>query len=162
MSILEWNLHDINEMLLLMIPVPSPHRLLSTCNMSCMYEKLFSKQRYLFYLRATLRYKCVRQSSEVNLLGNSPKTIHGPLRRELLDDFPTQFFGQLSDKILLFWTTLRFNSCHALTLIILGCPDACEIQYDNSQQFIISSMHILTKINTQQHVNISSSHYLGK
>ena len=42
MSILEWNLHDMNEMHL-MIPVPSPHRLLSTCNMPCMKNNLKNK-----------------------------------------------------------------------------------------------------------------------
>ena len=47
MLILEWNLHDMNEMLLLMIPVPSPHRLLSTCNMPCMKNVSQSKRFFL-------------------------------------------------------------------------------------------------------------------
>ena len=132
---------------------------MSTCLISCLEfsltpshmlmpcMKTVSKKKYLFYLRATLRYKYVGQSSEVNLLVNSPKQFMG------LSDFPTQFFGQLSNKILLFWTTLRFNSCHALTPTILGCPGACEMQYANSQQFMLiyqaciykQKLHITTK-----------------
>ena len=38
----------MNEMLLLMIPVPSPHRLLSTCNMPCMKNNLQTKILVLF------------------------------------------------------------------------------------------------------------------
>ena len=84
---------------------------ISTCPISCLessptlshmlvpYMKIVSKQKYLFYLWATLRYKYVGQSSKVNLLDNSPKTNHGPLRHKLLDDFPKQLFGQFFDKI---------------------------------------------------------------
>ena len=43
--------------------------------MPCM--KTVSKKQYLFYLWATLRYKYVGQSSEVNLLDNSPKQFMG-------------------------------------------------------------------------------------
>ena len=57
------------------------------------------------------------QSSEVNLLGNSPKKFIGPSDVNCWTIFPTQFFGQLSDKIIIFnnftkefivLTTLRF------------------------------------------------------
>ena len=48
MSILEWNLHDMNEMLLLVIPVISPHQLLSICNMPCMKKNLQNKDIVLF------------------------------------------------------------------------------------------------------------------
>ena len=44
--------------------------------MPCM--KTVSKQKYLFYLWATLRYKYAGQSSEMNLLDNSPKQFMGP------------------------------------------------------------------------------------
>ena len=117
MSILEWNLHDMNEMLLLMIPVPSPHRLLLTCNMPCM-KKLFSKQRYLFYLRETFQYKYVGQSSEVNLLGNSPKQFMGLSamncwtisQHNSSENFPIKFycFGQSSDLIHVMHSHLLF------------------------------------------------------
>ena len=85
---------------------------MSTCSISCLESsptpshmfmpcmKIVSKQKYLFYLWASLQYKYVGQSSEVNLLDNSPKQFIGLFRRELLDDFPTQFFGQLSDKMI--------------------------------------------------------------
>ena len=49
MSILEWNLHDMNEMLLLMIPVSSPHRLLSTCNMPCM-KTIFKTKIFVLFV----------------------------------------------------------------------------------------------------------------
>ena len=50
---------------------PTPSHML----MSCM--KIVSKQKCLFYLWATLRYKYVGQSSEVNLLDNSLKQFMG-------------------------------------------------------------------------------------
>ena len=87
---------------------PTPSHML----MSCM--KIVSKQKYLFYLWATLRYKYVGQSSEVNLLDNSPKQFIG------LSDVNCWTISQHNSSNnfpikLLFWTTLRFNSCHALT-----------------------------------------------
>ena len=62
---------------------------MSTCPISCLESsptlshmlvpcmKIVSKQKYLFYLWATLRYKYVGQSFEVNLLDNSPKQFMG-------------------------------------------------------------------------------------
>ena len=64
---------------------PTPSHMLMPC------MKIVSKQKYLFYLWATLRYKYVGQSYEVNLLANSPK----------------QFMG-LSD--VNFWTISQHNS----------------------------------------------------
>ena len=83
-----------------------------TCIVPCM--KIISKQIYLFYLWTTVQYKYVGQSSEVNLLDNSSKqfmdlsdvncwTIS---QHKSSDNFPIK---------LLFLTTLRFISCHALT-----------------------------------------------
>ena len=62
--------------------------------MPCM--KTISKQKYLSYLWATLRYKYIGQSSEVNLLDNSPKQFLGPSdvncwtisQHNSLDNFP--------------------------------------------------------------------------
>ena len=68
---------------------------------------------------------------------NSPKQFMGPSDMNCWTIFPTQFFGQLSNKIIIFnnftkefivWTTLRFIF-HALTLIILGCPGAYGMHY---------------------------------
>ena len=50
---------------------PTPSHMLTSC------MKTVSKQKYLFYLWATLRYKYVGQSSKVNLLDNSPKQFMG-------------------------------------------------------------------------------------
>ena len=103
--------------------------------MPCM--KTVSKQKYLFYLRATLRYKYVRQYSKVNLLGNSPKQFMGLSdvncwkisQHHSSDNFPIKFycFGQPSDLI---------HVMHS-HLLILRCPGACEMQYVNSQQFML-------------------------
>ena len=66
------------------------HTRMSTCPIPCLESssthshmlmpcmKTVSKQKYLFYLWATLCYKYVEQSSEVNLLDNSPKQFMGP------------------------------------------------------------------------------------
>ena len=115
MSILEWNLHDMNEMLLLMIHVSSPHRLFSTCNMPCM--KTVSKQKYLFYLWQILRYKYVGQSSEVNLLDNSPKQFIGLSdvncwtisQHNSSDNLPIQFYCFGHTPIIIMLTTLRYK-----------------------------------------------------
>ena len=120
---------------------------MSTCLISCLESsptpsymlmpcmKIVSKQKYLFYLWATLQYKYIGQSSEVNLLDNSRKQFMGLSdvncwtisQHNSLDNFPIKFY----------WTTLRSISCHALTSTILGCPNAYEMQYSNSQQFML-------------------------
>ena len=65
------------------------HTRMSTCPISCLESsptlshmlvpcmKIVSKQKYLFYLWATLIYKYVGQSSKVNLMDNSPKQFMG-------------------------------------------------------------------------------------
>ena len=101
--------------------------------MPCM--KIISTQKYLFYLWATLQYKYIGQSSEVNLLDNSLKQFMGLSdvncwtisQHNSSDNFPIKFH----------WTTLRSTSCHALTPTVLGCPSAYEMQYSNSQQFML-------------------------
>ena len=68
--------------------------------------------------------KSIGQPSEVNcwvILRNS----HGPLRRELLDNSPRQFFGKYSLKFLS-QPFFLFLSCHAFTPNFLGCPGAYE------------------------------------
>ena len=110
----------------------------------------FQNKRFLFlktYYRVSV--KSIGQSSEVNywvILRNS----HGPLRRELLDNSPKQFFGKSSFEIP-FTTIFLFLSCHALTPIFLGCPGAYEMHYAisyNTCQYIIhaytNKIHILT------------------
>ena len=88
----------------------------------------FHNKRFLFsktYYRVSV--KSIGQPSEVNywvILLNS----HGPLRRELLDNSPKQFFGKSSFEIP-FTTIFLFLSCHALTPIFLGCPSAYEMHY---------------------------------
>ena len=81
-----------------------------------MYENRFQTKIFVL-MWATLRYKYIGQFSEVNLLGNSLKQFMGPFDVNCCTIFPTQFFGQLSDKIIIFnnftkefivWTTLRF------------------------------------------------------
>ena len=79
----------------------------------------FKNIRFLFsktYFRVSV--KSIGQTSVVNcwvVLRNS----HGPLRRELLDNSPKQFFRKSSLEIP-FKTFFLFFSCHALTPIILG------------------------------------------
>ena len=88
----------------------------------------FQNKRFLFsktYYRVSV--KSIGQLSEVNcwvILRNS----HGPLRRELLDNSPKQFFGKSLFEIS-FTTIFLFLSCHVLTPIFLGCPGAYEMHY---------------------------------
>ena len=56
------------------------------------------------------------------------RNSHGPLRRELLDNYPRQFFGKSSFEIP-FTTIFIFLSCHALTPFVLGCPGPYEMHY---------------------------------
>ena len=58
-------------------PIPCLEFSSTPLHMLMLCMKTVSKQNYLFYLWATLRYKYVGQSSEVNLLGNSPKQFMG-------------------------------------------------------------------------------------
>ena len=124
---------------------PTPSHMLMPC------MKTVSKPKYLFYLWVTLRYKYVGQSSEVNLLGNSPK----------------QFMG-LSDVNC--WMISQHNSSDYFPIKLLDNPpkyftSCTHAYYCRVSQYIrnaicqfttiyvnISNMHILTKINTQQHV----------
>ena len=91
-------------------------------------KTLYLNKRFLFlktYYRASVKF--IGQPSKVNcwvILRNS----HEPLRRELLDNSPRQFFGKSSFEIL-FATIFLCISCHALTPIVLGCPGAYEMHY---------------------------------
>ena len=157
----------------------TPSLTLSRMHMSSVKKHCFQNKRFLFLkthysifdkiLLDNPSNKYVGQSSEVNCwttLRNIPLDI---LRRELLDNFPKQFFGQLSDiiffdnpqilfvcghtPIINYESTLQ-KTCHALTSTVLGCPSAYEMQYVISQQFMLIylSMHILTKFTHKQHV----------
>ena len=67
------------------------------------------------------------------------------LRDELLDHSLRQLFEKSSLKFL-----SQPFSCHALTPIVLGCPDAYGMHYVNSKQFMLIYLHA--------YINTSNSH----
>ena len=131
--------------------VPSPHRLPHTC-LSQYASKIISFQTksFLFlktHYRVSVKYWTTLRGECV---GEPFVTIHGPLRRELLDNLPTQFIEKSSVEILFtnisFLFHFCFISCHALTLKILGYPSAYGMHDANSNTFMLiySHAYILT------------------
>ena len=116
MSILEWNLHDMNEMLLLMIPVPSPHRLLSTCNMPCMKNNLQNKD---------ICFICEQPSDIIDNNGHTPIIY-------FVDNPPIYNSGHTSI-IYCVNNPLIYNNGHTL---IIYCVDNPSI-YNSGQTPII-------------------------
>ena len=107
---------------------PTPSHILIPC------MKIVSKQKYLFYLWATLRYKYVRQSSEVNFLDNSLKQFMGLSDVNCLTIFQHNSSDNFPIKLL---DNPRSISCHALTPTIIGCPNAYEMHYSISIQYML-------------------------
>ena len=121
-------LHEMDENATHPFPLLEPSLTPSRMPKPSMRKHCFQNKRSLFsktYYRVSV--KSIGQPSEVNfwvILQNS----HGPLRRELLDNSPKQFFGKYSFESP-FTTIFLFISCHALTPIFLGCPSAYEMHY---------------------------------
>ena len=121
-------LHEMDENVTHPFPFLEPSLTSSRMPKPSVRKHYFQNKKLLFsktYYRVSV--KSIGQPSEVNcwvILRNS----HGPLRRELLDNSPKQFFGKSSFEIL-FTTIFLFLSCHALTPIFLGCPGAYEMHY---------------------------------
>ena len=97
-------------------PIPMPRVLTdSLTHAYAMYENRF-QTKYLFYLWATLRYTYVGQSSEVNLLGNSPKQFRVLSdvncwmisQHNSSDNFLINFYLNKYTRKIIVWTTLRF------------------------------------------------------
>ena len=112
----------------------------------------FSKQK-LFILENTLPSfgKYIGLPSEANCWIIFQEQPWVSLRDVLLDHSPRKFFGKSSLEIPS--TTIfhfSFLSCHALTPNFLGYPGAYEMHYAifTIIHVNISSMHILTKINS--------------
>ena len=128
-------LHDMDENVTHHFPLLEPSLTPSRMLKPSVRKHCFQNKRFLFsktYYRVSV--KSIGQPSEVNcwvILRNS----HGPLRRELLDNSPRQFFGKYSFEIP-FTTNSFFISCHALTLIVLGCPSAYEMHYSIFIQYM--------------------------
>ena len=96
-------------------------------------ENILKTKGFLFsktYYRVSV--KSIGQPFEVNCLVVL-RNNHGPLRRELLDKSPKQFFGKSSLEIP-FTTIFFFLSCHALTPITLGSPVhmKCNMPFHNN------------------------------
>ena len=97
-------------------PIPCLESSLTPSHMLMPCKKIVFKQKYLFELWATLRYKYVGQSSEVNLLGNSPKQFIGLSdvncwtisQHNSSKNFPIKFYFNNFTKEFIVWTTLRF------------------------------------------------------
>ena len=94
--------------------VSSPQRLPHTCLSQIRVKSQFSKQKLLVLKNLLPRFG--------KYIGLPSKTIHGPLRRELLDNLPTQFSEKSFVEIPFTYFPFYFLSCHALTSNILGCP----------------------------------------
>ena len=121
-------LHEMDENVTHPFPLLEPSLTPSRMPKPSLRKHYFQNKRFWFsktYYRVSV--KSIGQPSEVNcwvILRNN----HGPLRRELLDNSPKQFFGKSSFEIP-FTTLFIFLSCHALTPIVLGCPGAYEMHY---------------------------------
>ena len=121
-------LHEMDESVTHHFPLLEPSLTPSRMPKPSVRKHYFQNRRFLFsktYYRISV--KSIGQPSEVNcwvIIRNS----HGPLRRELLENSPKQFFGKSSFEIP-FTTIFLVLSCHALTPIFLGFPGAYEIYY---------------------------------
>ena len=121
-------LHEIDENVTHPFPLLEPSLTPSRMPKPSVRKHCFQNKRFSFsktYYQVSI--KSIGQPSEVNcwvILQNS----HRPLRSELLDNSPRQFFGKSSFEIP-FTTLFIFLSCHALTPIVLGCPGAYEMHY---------------------------------
>ena len=121
-------LHDMDENVIHPFPLLEPSPTPSRMPKPSVRKHCFQNKKFLFsktYYRVSV--KSIGQPSEVNcwvILRNS----HGPLRCELLDNSPRQFFEKSSFEIH-FITIFLFLSCHALTPIVLGYPGAHEMHY---------------------------------
>ena len=120
-------LHEMDENVTHPFPLLEPSLTPSRMPKPSVRKHCFQNKRFLFsktYYRVSVKY--IGQPSEVNywvILQN-----HGPLRLELLDSSPKQFFGKSSFEIP-FTTIFLFLSSHALTPIFRGCPGAYEMHY---------------------------------
>ena len=122
-------LHEMDENVTHPFPLLEPSLTLSRMPKPSVRKHCFQNKRFLFsktYYRVSV--KSIGQPFEVNcwvILRNS----HEPLRRELLDNSPKQFFEKSSFEIP-FTTIFLFLLCHALTpIFFLGCPGAYEMHY---------------------------------
>ena len=131
-------LHDMDENVTHPLPCLEPSLTPSPMPEPSVRKHCFQNKRFLFsktYYRVSI--KSIGQLSEVNcwvILRNS----HGPLRRELLDKSPRQFFRKSSFEIP--FTTIfpfYFILCHALTPIVLGYPGAYEMHYAIFIQYML-------------------------
>ena len=97
---------------------------MSTCPIPCLESsptlshmlvpcmKIVPKQKYLFYLWETLRYKYVRQYSDVNLLDKSPKQFMGLSdvncwaisQHNCSDNFPIKSYFDIPQTFIRLWT----------------------------------------------------------
>ena len=127
MILLEY-LHDMDENVTHPFPLLEPSLTRSLMYKPSVRKHCFQNKRFLFsktYYRVSV--KSFGQPSEVNcwvIFRNN----HGPLRRELLDNSPKQFFKKSFLKFLSQPFSF-FLSCHALTPINLGCPGSYEMHY---------------------------------
>ena len=114
-------LHEMDENVTHPFPLLEPSLTPSRMAKLSVRKHCFQNKRFLFlktYYRVSI--KSIGQPSEVNcwvILRNS----HGPLRRELLDNSPKQFFEKSSFEIP-FITIFLFLSCHALSPIFSRLP----------------------------------------
>ena len=121
-------LHEMDENVTHHFPLLEPSLTPSHMPKPSVRKHCFQNKRFLFsktYYRVLV--KSIEQPSEVNcwvILRNS----QGPLRLELLDNSPKQFFGKSSFEIP-FTTIFLFLSCHVLSPIFLGCSGAYEMHY---------------------------------